>query len=388
MSICVSLVVRAILTRLPLRHISSPHAPPRCVFLGYSADHKGYHFLDLSTNRLIVFRHVVFYEDSFPLAASPSLTGLNFLCESGPTVSTIGTHLTTVGTSLLAPRRPAPEIPPSFEPPMANLPAPAVPPSFLSQVATTAAPPPTTIGPPTRPWPASPVTYVRRAVGAGAVGTRGAPGAALSREVGAGVTGTCGTPGAALSREVRAGATGTRGAPGAAPSQAEGAGTTGTCGTPGPTLSPEVGAGAAGTRGTPGAALCRELGVGAIGPHVTPGAALHWEVGVGATVTRGGPGAALSQEVGAGVVVTRGSPGAALSQEPGTTPPPPPSRPSTRGQGMVVSVTPPDNPHMMITRGKTGFKVVHDHLVLTAVTSLPTPSLIPSFARAALADPH
>jgi hypothetical protein len=31
---------------------------------------------------------------------------------------------------------------------------------------------------------------------------------------------------------------------------------------------------------------------------------------------------------------------------------------------------------------------VHDHLVLTIVTSLPTPSLIPSSAHAALADPH
>jgi hypothetical protein len=42
----------------------------------------------------------------------------------------------------------------------------------------------------------------------------------------------------------------------------------------------------------------------------------------------------------------------------------------------------------MITQGKTGFKVVPDRLVLIAVTSSPTASSIPSFARAALADPH
>jgi hypothetical protein len=77
--------------------------------------------------------------------------------------------------------------------------------------------------------------------------------------------------------------------------------------------------------------------------------------------------------------VTRGSPGA---------PPPPLSRPFVRDQGMVVPVTPPDNPHQMITWGKTGFRVVLDHLVLTAATPSPTPSPIPSSARAGLADPH
>jgi hypothetical protein len=226
-------------------HKLSPRST-RCVFLGYSVDHKGYCCLDLSTNRLVVSRHVVFNEDSFPLAASPSLTDLDFLCESGPTVFTIGTHLTTTGTSTSAPHRPAPEIPSGFEPPVAPLPAPTVPPGFLPQEATTAAPPAVTDGPPPRTWLASPVAYVWREVEVGAIGTRGVPGAALRREVGAGATGTRDTSGAALRREVGVGAQTTRGAPEAALSREVGAGATGTCGALGAVLSREVGAGATG----------------------------------------------------------------------------------------------------------------------------------------------
>jgi hypothetical protein len=302
--------------------------------MGYSTDDKGYRYLDLSINYLIVSRYVVFDEDSFPLAASPSLTDLDFFCELGPMISTIGTHLTIVGTSPLVPRQPAPEISPGFEPPVANLPAPAVPPGFLPQVATTAVSPPITISPPPRTWPASPVTYVRREVGVEAAGTRGAPGATLSREVGTGAAETCDAPGAALRQEV-------------------GAGDVDTCGAPGAALRREVGAGAAGTRGFSGAALSRVEGINATGTRGTPEVALSPEVGAGAVVTRGGPEAALSREVGARATVTRGSPGATLSREAGTTPPPPLLRPSTHGQGVVVPITPPDNPHQMITWGKS-----------------------------------
>jgi hypothetical protein len=60
--------------------------------------------------------------------------------------------------------------------------------------------------------------------------------------------------------------------------------------------------------------------------HVAPGAALHREAGTGAHVTHGDPGATLSREV-------------------GTTPPPPLLHPFVGGPGVVVHVTPPDNPH-------------------------------------------
>jgi hypothetical protein len=126
----------------------------QCVFLGYSSDHKDYRCLDLSTNCLIVSRHVVFDEDSFPLAASPNPTNLDFLCEFGSTVSTIGTRLTTAGT--VPPYQPIPEVPSGFEPLVAPLPAPVVPSGFLPRAAPTAAPhvaPTSTVAP--RATPAS-----------------------------------------------------------------------------------------------------------------------------------------------------------------------------------------------------------------------------------------
>jgi hypothetical protein len=63
----------------------------QCVFRGYSSDHQGYHCLDLSTNFLIISRHVIFDEDNFPLTALPNLANLDFLLESGSMVSTIRT---------------------------------------------------------------------------------------------------------------------------------------------------------------------------------------------------------------------------------------------------------------------------------------------------------
>jgi hypothetical protein len=46
----------------------------RYIFLGYSANHKGYRCLDLTTNNIVVSRHIVFDEADFPFSASPRLT--------------------------------------------------------------------------------------------------------------------------------------------------------------------------------------------------------------------------------------------------------------------------------------------------------------------------
>lgn len=52
-----------------------------CVLLGYPDNHKGYRCLDLSTNHVIISRHVVFDENNFPFAAnSPApLSAYDFL---------------------------------------------------------------------------------------------------------------------------------------------------------------------------------------------------------------------------------------------------------------------------------------------------------------------
>jgi hypothetical protein len=55
---------------------------------------------------------------------------------------------------------------------------------------------------------------------------------------------------------------------------------------------------------------------------------------------------------------------------------------------MVVPVTPLENPHRMVTRTKDDFRVIPDRLILTATTTSPTPSLIPSSIRAVLTDPN
>jgi len=71
----------------PNLQATSPHklAPlsTACVFVGYPSSHKGYRSLDLSTRRIIISRHVVFDEFSFPFARDPPVpqSSLDFLLD-------------------------------------------------------------------------------------------------------------------------------------------------------------------------------------------------------------------------------------------------------------------------------------------------------------------
>lgn len=86
------LVAGVIQTFLPQFLTNSPPRSTECIFLGYPDEHKGYQCLDLSTNRIIISRHVVFDEDTFPFAKnSPVLPSTySFLDEQEPDAYTLG----------------------------------------------------------------------------------------------------------------------------------------------------------------------------------------------------------------------------------------------------------------------------------------------------------
>jgi hypothetical protein len=54
----------------------------------------------------------------------------------------------------------------------------------------------------------------------------------------------------------------------------------------------------------------------------------------------------------------------------------------------IMPITPPVNPHPMVTWAKDGFRLPHDRLTLVATATLTTSSAIPTSVRTALTDPN
>jgi histone deacetylase 1/2 len=95
-----------------------------CVFLGYPSNHRGFRCLDLSTHKIIISRHVVFDENSFPFAeqTSPAPADFSFLDDITPMVPSV-----TGPPRPHAPRAPAEVAPRASPSPPPAEPAPLAP---------------------------------------------------------------------------------------------------------------------------------------------------------------------------------------------------------------------------------------------------------------------
>jgi hypothetical protein len=91
-------------------HKLDPHSVV-CVFLGYPKQHKGYRYLDLASNWIIISRHVLFDESSFPFADiyDPPSSSFDFLSKLDCTPLPIGTNPLAGPSGNAAPDGPAPQ---------------------------------------------------------------------------------------------------------------------------------------------------------------------------------------------------------------------------------------------------------------------------------------
>lgn len=111
MNTFVCLAVCAILFSPPLPFINYKLALLR-VFLGYPSNHRGYKYLDLSSNRIFISRHVQFDETQFPFGKhhSPMLSEYQFLDSNYPVrlhpMVTNQSNLSHLHTSSQHPKQP------------------------------------------------------------------------------------------------------------------------------------------------------------------------------------------------------------------------------------------------------------------------------------------
>ena len=93
---------------------TAPHKlAPRttaCVFLGYPSNHRGYRCLDLATHKIIISRHLIFDENTFPFAkqstTTPTSTDFSFLDDHPPILPSKITQSTPLPQTPLHPNQP------------------------------------------------------------------------------------------------------------------------------------------------------------------------------------------------------------------------------------------------------------------------------------------
>jgi len=114
------------------KHKLAPRSLP-CVFLGYSAHHKGFRCLDTSSNHVIISRHVVFDESTFPfseLSPHPTPQAYDFLEDSTDFVpAPIGPSQTplSAGSPMAPPAGPSPPVSVPVPTSATGAPSPALP---------------------------------------------------------------------------------------------------------------------------------------------------------------------------------------------------------------------------------------------------------------------
>nr|GEV19060.1 ribonuclease H-like domain-containing protein [Tanacetum cinerariifolium] len=103
-------------THVDVAHKLEPRSTP-CIFLGYPSNHRGYRCLDLSSNKIIISRHVRFDEDIFSFGNVTSSTTPSYDFLSPPILPTMQTDTLPIPKPLVQHVQPPPSpITPATQP--------------------------------------------------------------------------------------------------------------------------------------------------------------------------------------------------------------------------------------------------------------------------------
>ncbi|GJZ68163.1 ribonuclease H-like domain-containing protein [Tanacetum coccineum] len=110
---------------IDVAHKLEPRSTP-CIFLGYPANHRGYRCLDLSSNKIIISRHVRFDEDVFPFETVTSSTTPSYDFLLPPILPTMQPNTLPTPEPLVSHVQPPPSLITPAAQPISALPSPTI----------------------------------------------------------------------------------------------------------------------------------------------------------------------------------------------------------------------------------------------------------------------